>query len=152
MTFQSTAHYGGNEIFFQCLTSIHVQVLIRKVHDMILDAGRREQTIWFSLSENINADLRAYDPSIPNISSVLGMLKVNRQFCVCLSLSLSFSPFAARLFLYIPSSRLSLASLSKTPLPFSPLLTKHSASYSTIRASCLLSAWTQISLASRSTT
>jgi hypothetical protein len=32
------------------------------------------------------------------------------------------------------------------------LLTKHSASYSTIRASCLLSAWTQISLASRSTT
>lgn len=44
---------------------------------MILNKGRRDQTIWFSLAEDINADLRAYDPTIPNITSVLGMLKVN---------------------------------------------------------------------------
>ncbi|KAM3577700.1 hypothetical protein VYU27_000573 [Nannochloropsis oceanica] len=50
-------------------------ILIRKVHDMILNKGRRDQTIWFSLAEDINADLRAYDPTIPNITSVLGMLK-----------------------------------------------------------------------------
>jgi len=65
------------------------QVLIRKVHEMILAAGRREQTIWFSLSEDINTDLRAYDPSIPNISSVLGMLKVNNRFSLCVLVSLT---------------------------------------------------------------
>ncbi|TFJ84376.1 hypothetical protein NSK_004363 [Nannochloropsis salina CCMP1776] len=50
-------------------------VLVRKVHELIVARGRLERTIWFSLSEDINADLRAYDPSIPNISSVMGMLK-----------------------------------------------------------------------------
>ena len=85
-------------MLFQSLTPIHLfffpvyQMLIRKVHDMIVTKGRREQTIWFSLSEDINADLRAYDRTIPNISSVSGMLKVNRQACVCVFLLPLLSP------------------------------------------------------------
>lgn len=95
---------------------------------MILAKGRREQTIWFSLSEDINADLRAYDPSIPNISSVLGMLKVIYDYSLCvLSLSPSFFPFTGCLLLHIPFIHIS----SDKPLAFahplsffSPLITK----------------------------
>jgi len=73
---------------------------------MILAAGRREQTIWFSLSEDINTDLRAYDPSIPNISSVLGMLKVNNRFSLCVLDSLTLlsplRPLPAPTYVFYP--------------------------------------------------
>lgn len=53
-----------------------MQVLIRKVHDAICKQGRKDRVIWFSLAEDINQALRAYDSSIPNIVSVGSMLKV----------------------------------------------------------------------------
>jgi hypothetical protein len=50
--------------------------LIRKVHELLCEQGRRERIIWFSLAEDINQTLRTFDPSIPTIVSVASMLKV----------------------------------------------------------------------------
>ena len=50
--------------------------LIRKVHDLVTLHERKEQVIWFSLRDDINVALRHYDPTIPNIASIGGMLKV----------------------------------------------------------------------------
>lgn len=55
------------------------QALIRKVHEMICHQGRRDRVVWFSLAEDINQALRAFDPSIPTIVSVAAMLKVRRS-------------------------------------------------------------------------
>lgn len=105
---------------------------------MILNKGRRDQTIWFSLAEDINADLRAYDPTIPNITSVLGMLKVNRSACVCISLSpllSSLSPVWRQLFLRNKSAH--------SLLLFTFNHKMFSAFCSITRASCLSFAWIQ---------
>ena len=52
------------------------QLLIDKVHEQLQKFQIKERVIWFSLKQNLNIKLRIKDPSIPNITSVLGMLKI----------------------------------------------------------------------------
>lgn len=49
--------------------------LIQQVHALVLAQGRHDRVMWFSLSEGINLALHAHDPTIPHITSVMGMLK-----------------------------------------------------------------------------
>lgn len=70
----------------------HTQKLIRKVHDLIVEQGRKDKVMWFSLSEDINLALRAYDCSIPNINSVAGMLKVSHGLDTCTISMMTRSP------------------------------------------------------------
>lgn len=53
-----------------------MQLLIEKIHEAIIAKNRHHCTIWFSLNDDINRNLRAHDPSLPNITSVSGLLKV----------------------------------------------------------------------------
>jgi len=52
------------------------QLLIDKVHEQIQTFQVKERVIWFSLKQNLNLKLRGKDPSIPNITSVVGMMKI----------------------------------------------------------------------------
>ena len=53
-------------------------VLIRSVHELLqkYDRLRDHRDYWFSLKEPINKKLYAYDPSIPRMTSVLGLMRV----------------------------------------------------------------------------
>jgi len=52
--------------------------LIRKVHNLLLKYDRvaSKKDYWFSLDNTINNKLHSYDPHIPLIVSVLGMLRI----------------------------------------------------------------------------
>jgi glycerophosphoryl diester phosphodiesterase len=50
--------------------------LIDKVHKLLEAHKKTKQIFWFSLTEKINKNLAKYDPSIPTITSVIGMLEV----------------------------------------------------------------------------
>ena len=52
------------------------QLLIDKVHEQVEKFKLKDRVIWFSLKQDLNIKLRLKDPSIPNITSVLGMLKI----------------------------------------------------------------------------
>lgn len=49
--------------------------LVRAVHSIILESGKKQQVFWFSLNEKINCKLREMDPTIPTIVSIVGSLK-----------------------------------------------------------------------------
>jgi len=51
-------------------------LLIEKVHKLIQKYKLEKQVFWFSLVEKINKNLLRYDPSLPTITSVIGMLQV----------------------------------------------------------------------------
>jgi glycerophosphoryl diester phosphodiesterase len=52
--------------------------LIQKVHTLLTRFGRVQgrKDYWFSLREGLNKKLRAYDPNIPRITSVLGSARI----------------------------------------------------------------------------
>lgn len=49
--------------------------LVKAVHRIILDSGKKHQVFWFSLDEKINCKLRQMDPTIPTVVSITGSLK-----------------------------------------------------------------------------
>lgn len=51
-------------------------LLIAKVQELLEKHGHIQNVIWFSLIDKINNKLRAANSSRPNISSVIGLLKV----------------------------------------------------------------------------
>lgn len=50
--------------------------LIEKVHKLLEFHQKTKQIFWFSLTEKINQNLSKYDPTVPTITSVIGMLEV----------------------------------------------------------------------------
>eukprot|EP00602_Paraphysomonas_sp_CaronLab_P006862 CAMPEP_0185022208 /NCGR_PEP_ID=MMETSP1103-20130426/4938_1 /TAXON_ID=36769 /ORGANISM="Paraphysomonas bandaiensis, Strain Caron Lab Isolate" /LENGTH=313 /DNA_ID=CAMNT_0027554179 /DNA_START=35 /DNA_END=973 /DNA_ORIENTATION=+ len=50
--------------------------LIKKVMQMLVESNHEKKVFWFSLIESINVKLREFNPNIPTITSVLGILKV----------------------------------------------------------------------------
>lgn len=49
--------------------------LVRAVHRIVSDSGKKHQVFWFSLDEAINKKLRQMDPTIPTVVSIVGSLK-----------------------------------------------------------------------------
>ena len=59
-------------------------VLIAEVHRLIHEASRKHAVYWFSLKDSINNELRLFDPTLPTITSQMGVLRVLMLHYLCL--------------------------------------------------------------------
>eukprot|EP01031_Cornospumella_fuschlensis_P029593 gene29593-35723_t len=58
--------------------------LIKRVHEAIHDKKKVGSVFWFSLIEKINRNLRKFDPDIPTVTSIPGMLTILLQYYLCI--------------------------------------------------------------------
>lgn len=50
--------------------------LVKEVHRLLVESGKKHQVHWFSLNETIAKKLRSYDPTIPTVVSIQNMLMI----------------------------------------------------------------------------